>query len=408
MAKPDPKAVQELSDWMIETALRVSDYEFMLPEFCDRLREMGTPVTRVSMGMTTLHPLMEAFTLLWTSKHGTGEMEFHVHASDENESWRRSPLKTLVDSGETEARYDLSSPGPWTQYPLLQDLAADGITDYVVFLVLFSEAKTTLARQDGMLTSWATDREGGFSDEQMVTLKRLIPRFGLVAKLANRERLTQNIATAYLGEKASQRVLDGQIKLGDGQNIRAVIWFSDMRNSTLLAERLSPDEYLDLLNDYFDALAGAVIKNGGEVLRFIGDAALAIFPIGEDGCTVTDASRRALRATTMAASRADHRNAARISDGREPFEYGIGLHVGDIMYGNIGVPSRIEFSVIGAAANEAARIEGLTKTLGETVLVSEAFAKGIVTPWRDLDKHAIRGSEHQITVFAPPGNEPEG
>ena len=401
MTTQDPEAVQELSDWLIETALHASAYDAMFGEFCERLRCLGIPVSRVHMGMTTLHPLMEAVTLLWSSERGADDLQYFAHRSNEAEDWQRSPFKALVDSGEHEARHRLSSPGPWSRFPLLQDLADGGLTDYQAFMIPFSDAVNPLALQDGMMTSWATDHPDGFSDEQIGTLKRLIPRFALVAKLANRERLTRNVAHAYLGEKAGERVLNGQIKLGDGQNINSVIWFSDLRDSTLLAEQLSREDFLELLNDYFDALAGAVMENGGEVLRFIGDAALAIFPIGDDGYSDKEARERALRATSTAAARAKKCNDNRSACGRTAFRYGIGLHVGDIMFGNIGVPSRVEFSVIGAAANEAARLEGLTKELGEVVLVSKIFASGLDVPWRALGVHAIRGSKSGIHAFTP-------
>ena len=373
----------------------------MFTEFCERLAALGVPITRVSLAMTTIHPLMEAVTLLWSRGQGLEGLQYHAHRSHEAEDWQVSPLKALIDSGETEVRHRLSRPGQWSRFPLLQKLADGGLTDYLAFLIRFSDAPDLLMRQDGMMTSWATHQPDGFSSEQIVILKRLIPRFALVAKLANRERLTRNIVYAYLGENAGERVMNGQIRLGDGENIRAVIWFSDLRNSTPLAEQLSREDYLALLNDYFDALAGAVMENGGEVLRFIGDAALAIFHIGGDGYSDSEARRRALQAASDAAERADACNEARSISGLTPFRYGIGLHVGDIMYGNIGVPSRVEFSVIGAAANEAARLEGLTKELGETVLVSSEFADGTDLPWRSLGEHAIRGSERTVTVFAP-------
>lgn len=401
MTKPDPEGVQALSDWMIETALQVSDYEFMFAEFCERLNGLGIPVDRVTMAMTTLHPLMEAVTLTWHRGTGASGVEYHAHRSNEADDWKQSPLKALVDSGGFEVRHVLSQPGSWSTFPILRTLKEEGISDYLAFLSVFSEAADSLIRQDGMMTSWATKVPEGFSQDQIRTLKRLIPRFALVAKLANRERRGANVVDAYLGQKAGAHVLNGQIKLGDGQDIRAVIWFSDLRDSTPLAEKLSREEFLQLLNDYFDSLAGAVMEQGGEVLRFIGDAALAIFPIGDDGFSEHDARYHALQAALSAADRAQACNDRRAENGQEPFRYGIALHAGDIMYGNIGVPSRVEFSVIGAAANEAARLEGLTKELQETVLVSGEFAGGLDHPWRDLGEHPIKGSYRPMSVFAP-------
>lgn len=373
----------------------------MFAELCVRLNDIGIPIARVSSAMTTLHPLNEAVTLVWTRDDGNLDIQFHEHRSSESDDWKRSPLKALIDSGEFEERFDLSIQENLDRYPLFIDLAASGITEYMAFLVPFTNRFDELLRQDGMMLSWSTDHPGGFTDEHIRVLKRLIPRVGIVAKLASRERITFNILYAYLGEKSGDQVLNGQIKLGDGQDIRAVIWFSDLRDSTPLAEKLTRPEFLELLNDYFDSLAGAVMEHGGEVLRFIGDAALAIFPIGENGFSEDEARERAINAASDALVRAKERNAARKAVGKEPFRYGIGLHVGEIMYGNIGVPSRVEFSVIGAAANEAARLEGLTKELKEVVLVSGEFADGLDYPWRALGEHPIKGSYRPMSIFAP-------
>lgn len=407
MSKPTPEAIQALSDWMIETALSTSQYEFMFGEFCERLVKIGVPASRVLGAMTTLHPLTEAITMLWSERDGVSDLRLIPHGDNQNDDWQSSPLKALIDSGDKEAHYRLSDQGNWSQYPLLRELEQEGIVDYLAFQSPFSETSDDASRQDGLLSSWATDHPDGFSHEHIEALRRLIPRFAIVAKMANRERLKENIAFAYMGEKAGTQVLNGQIKLGDGQVIRAVIWFSDLRDSTRLAEEMSLHEFLELLNDYFDAMAGAVIEHGGEVLRFIGDAALAIFPIrdneenGEDGHTELEARSLALQSASAAAARAEMRNASRIESEQTPFRYGISLHVGEIMYGNIGVPSRVEFSVIGPAANAAARLESLTKTLDRRVLVSQDFANGIEHDWEDMGKHSISGSGHTMEVLAP-------
>lgn len=398
-------ALQELSDWLIESALHADsrnlEYQQLFAGMCERLVDIGVPIMRVGSAMTTLHPLMEAVTLLWTQTSGTLDVQFHEHRSNERDDWQRSPLKALIDSGSFEARYDLSDQKTLDQFPLLQELAGEGVTEYIAFLIPFTNRSDDAIRQDGMMLSYATEVSGGFTDQHISVFRRLIPRIGIVAKLANRERITFNILYAYLGEKSGDQVLNGQIKLGDGHDIRAVIWFSDLRNSTPLAEKLSRPAFLELLNDYFDSMANAVQEHGGEVLRFIGDAALAIFPIGDSGYSETEARERALRAATDAYQRAKNRNDQRTEVGKDPFQYGIGLHVGEIMYGNIGVPNRIEFSVIGAAANEAARLEGLTKDLKETVLVSGAFADGLNHPWRTLGEHPIKGSRRSMSIFAP-------
>jgi len=273
------------------------------------------------------------------------------------------------------------------------------MTDYLAFIMPFGQNFDPESRTTGLFISWVSDAPNGFSDDHVEAIINLQPYLSLVAKLANKESIAVNVMTAYLGENTAHQVMNGQIELGDGQDMRAVIWFCDLRNSTPLAERLSKQAFLDMLNDYFAALAGSVLDHDGEVLRFIGDAALAIFPIAPDAFSETGARTAALSAAREALTRADAMNQDRLTRGDEPFDFGIGLHVGEIMYGNIGVPSRLEFSVIGPAANEAARIESMTKTLGEKIVVSSAFAEGPDEQWRDLGSHAIRGSAHEIRLF---------
>lgn len=394
--------ITELIDWLITEALGAGheDYRKIFGVFCDRLYESGLPLMRNHIAMQTLHPQVNAISLTWYRGEETVVREHITDDGADTIAWQQNPLKALIDAQQTFGRHRLPVDAKVAaRHPLLVELAERGATEYLGFVVRLAPGEIGLARQSGMIASFTTDQEGGFTDQQVKLIKRVMPRFALVSKLAGREQLLTNVLRAYLGEDAGRRVRDGQISLGSGQLINAVIWFCDLRNSTPLAERLGPEAFLAMLNDYFAAVAGSVMDNGGEVLRFIGDAALAIFPIADDAFSESEARQQALIAAQDAISRAKDINAVRQSRGDEPFEYGIGLHVGQIMYGNIGVPNRVEFSVIGAAANEAARIEGLCKTLDETLLVSEAFVDRQKDKWRDLGDHAIRGSQHPIRLF---------
>jgi adenylate cyclase len=203
----------------------------------------------------------------------------------------------------------------------------------------------------------------------------------------------RNILDAYLGPSAGEKVLAGRIKRGDGQDINAVIWFCDLRDSTPLADSMTRREFLALLNDYFECVLGPVLQHRGEVLRFIGDAALAIFPVGErpaEACAKALAAARA----ALAGMEKLNKNRAR------PLRFGIGLHLGEVTYGNIGTATRIEFTVIGAAANEAARIESLCKVMGVNVLVSERVVQALPLPsWRSLGSHTLRGVGDKMELF---------
>jgi adenylate cyclase len=205
-------------------------------------------------------------------------------------------------------------------------------------------------------------------------------------------RKARNILDAYLGASAGEKVLQGQIKRGDGEDINAVIWFCDLRDSTPLADSMSRQDFLRLLNEYFECVLGPVQERNGEVLRFIGDAALAIFPVGDNPA---EACARALEAAKEAILRMENLNKTR----ELPLRFGIGLHLGDLMYGNIGTPTRIEFTVIGAAANEAARIEALCKQLKVDLLLSQRVVQHLPGAYTSLGKHALRGIGEPIELF---------
>ncbi len=216
----------------------------------------------------------------------------------------------------------------------------------------------------------------------------------------------QELLFTYLGKRTGERVLSGLVNRGEGEKIHAVIWYCDLRDSTSLAESMSLESFLGILNDFFDCMAGAVLDNGGEILRFIGDAALAIFPIGgttkslREVCIPTEgACERALAAARDARSRIETLNKQRRSRGELPLGFGLGLHVGEVMYGNIGVPERLEFTVIGPAANEAAHLEALCKELDQSILISWEFPRCFPDQMRSLGLHRLHGVSTPREIF---------
>ena len=390
---------QAISDWLIEGALGDIGLDGLFEGFCERLATV-IPLSRAQLGMRTLHPLLEGVTLRWTSGAGSVRTS-RPHGSGAQAGWQEGPLRVLVEEGLWEKRYRLESTEDFDKYPLLVELRDAGMTDYIALMTSFAASSTARECDDGMITSWATDRPGGFRDDDIATLKRLLLRFGVGAKIAHREQTADNVVSAYLGTYAGRRVLDGKIKLGDGDSISAVIWYSDLRHSTDMADHLPSDAFLSTLNTYFKCTAGAVLDHGGEVLRFIGDAVLAIFSIDSPGESER-AARVALAAARDAESRMAQVNASRSERGELPLGFGLGLHVGDVMFGNIGVPERIEFSVIGPAADEVSRLEELTKAVKCTVVVSSAFTGLLPLDWQSLGRHKLRGVSKEQEVFAPP------
>jgi adenylate cyclase len=392
--------LQSISDWLIEAALGDINLESQFVELCNRLSEAGMPLMRGHLATRALHPMFVASTVTWES-NGVQDVTRIPPENDDTDVWKESPLYHLLQSEYLDISYDLQTDGTWQDMPLLVEFQERGATAYFAQIVMFGAKEQALRRQDGCILSWTSDHPNGFSDEQIRILRWLGTRFGVVAKLNRREQTALNVVSAYLGADAGRRVLDGQIKLGDGEIIPAVIWYSDLRDSTALADSLPSDVYLDILNKYFQCTAGAILDHGGEVLRFIGDAVLAIFQVdGIDG--YARAARMAISAARDAERRLKNINTERMEKGEPPLDFGLGLHVGELMFGNIGIPERVEFSVIGPAANEVARLEGLTKKLGHRVLVSEEFAKLLPLNWDALGQQKVAGVEKGFGVCAMP------
>lgn len=388
------ETVQKVSDDIITQALAGVSPEELVATLCKNLRRAGFPLWRTLISCSWLHPMFQAQSFVWNSDENIVIKEQHLHGSENQDGWLNSPIKAMMDEKRYEARFDISKGEGCNQFPILAELREQGGTDYLYMMAPFTDDDSALRRMDGLVSSWSTKQPGGFSDGEVEIIRRLFPRLALGLKSLVREQTALNVLSAYLGTGAGQRVLDGQIKRGDGDSIEAVIWYCDMRDSTALAEQLTPEEYLDLLNGYFEKTAGVVLDHGGEVLRFIGDAVLAIFPIAGFG-----GAERAAR-MALAAARNSIAAIPIKQEGLPDVTFGLGLHVGEVLYGNIGVPERLEFSVIGRAANEAARLEDLTKELGSNLLVSQDFVDlSPASPWVSLGTQALTGVSQPISVY---------
>jgi len=323
-------------------------------------------------------------------------------------------------------RRRLDIPGTPIDFPILQELRAKGITDYVAMPIDFSDGSIHAV-------TFSTDRPGGFTTEELGQLYDMLPVLGRLMEIHATRHTARILLDTYVGRHAGERVLKGLIKRGDGETIHAVIWFSDLRGSTRLADTLPQEEFLILLNDYFECMASPVLAHGGTVLRYVGDAVLAIFPIdptaesdlafrdAATACTAAvDAARDAMARVAAHNSRQVRDDGSRQvrddgeqghggMDAEEPhtgdtpeIRFGLALHLGDVMYGNIGVPERLEFTVIGPAANEAARLEDMCKTLDRPVLLSANVADQLSCPLVSLGFQAFRGVQEPQEVFTFP------
>lgn len=376
--------IQPVIDWLVDGAPPATLPQDVLLHLCRRLRDGGLPLHRVAVFVRTLHPNVLGRSFIWQESRDaveTGEAAYDLLESDQ---FLKSPVR-VVFIEHCEVRRQICRPDCPIDFPVLEDLLKESVTDFIALPLRFINGEVHVA-------SFATRKPGGFSGDEVVALRRVANALARIAEIYGHIRKARNLLDAYLGRQAGEKVLAGQIKRGDSEEIRAVIWFCDLRDSTPLAESMSREAFLALLNQYFECVLGPVQEREGEILRFIGDAALAIFPIGNDPATV--ACSKALEAAKEAVARMKKLNATR----QVPLRFGIGLHLGLVLYGNIGTPTRIEFTVIGAAANEAARIEGLCKTLKVDVAVSENVARHLAG-LRSLGRHALRGVGNEIELF---------
>lgn len=383
-----------IENWLLAQALRNVGLVDIVAGLCDRVVEAGVEISRVVLAWPTLHPLFNAETVTWTRDGGVG-LDQHPHSVIESEAWLASPMRHILVNQIGTLRCRLSGPDARRDFPLLVELAENGATDYVATTVRF-DIPQVRADEDrgGMIITWATDRDGGFSDGDLALLQGINRGLAIACRSALLSRIATNIADTYLGRRAGTEVLAGKIRRGDGRTIRAVIWYSDLRDSTALGERLPPDVFLALLNRYFECTAGAVTERGGEVLDFIGDAVLAVFPIAdgdERGATMA-----AIAAADEALVRLETHNAEAAA---EPLDFGVALAVGDVMFGNIGIPARLTFSVIGPTVNAVARIEKATKGIGAQILATGEIAALDPAGWRSVGRHPLAGVVEPIELF---------
>ena len=338
----------------------------MLLDTCRRTVAAGLPIYRVGVFVRTLHPNLLGRAFIWQADKGAVEMTEAAHDLLESEAFLKSPIR-VVFTEHVEVRRRLADAACPMDFPILEELRRDGTTDFLAAPLRFVNGEVHAA-------SFATRRGGGFRDDELAALRRLLPPFTRMVEIYGNMQKARNILDAYLGPSAGEKVLAGQIKRGDGQDINAVIWFCDLRDSTTLADSMRRRDFLALLNDYFECVLGPVLEHKGEVLRFIGDAALAIFPVGE---RPAEACAKALAAARAAL---DRNGETEQKQGRGRCASASACTSGELTYGNIGTPTRIEFTVIGAAANEAARIEALCKVLKVDLLVSERVAQALPHP----------------------------
>ncbi len=380
-------------DWVENFGRYVDGIPSLVTEVCNRFVANGMPLERVSIVMRTLHPQIAVSGYVWQAGQAELSMFNSDHQSQSGESYQRSPVRAIFE-GSPGLRRRLADPDCPRDFPILTDLDEEGVTDYLILPIPFSDGRSYAC-------SWATKAPGGFTDRQVERLQAIMPTFSLVLEILATRDISRNLMDTYLGQKTGERVLNGAVYRGVNETIEAALWISDLRRFTAMSDELAPPVLLGILNDHFERVVGAIEAHGGEVLKFIGDSVLAIFPLAQYG-GASGAAEAAVGAAREAVLRLEERNSERQEKNLRALGYGIALHRGEVVYGNIGAQNRLDFTVIGPAVNHTARIEQLCRTMDRPVLVSATVAAATDAPLTSLGFHALRGVREPHEIFTLP------
>jgi adenylate cyclase len=396
-APPDVSMIlmDKVADWLTHSSLAGDDLETMVRGFCERLAAAGMPIARVHLSFSMLHPLYDALGFTWERGAGMRIEGFRQKPGEKSDRFLRSPYYHLLTNKLDHLRRRIDYSGP-AEFPIFDDLKDLGVTDYLAFRHMFNAGK-----DQGMMGSWATDAPSGFSEGMIAALLRVQNHLAVAAKMAVLNRLADNMLTTYLGNDAGKRVLNGNIRRGQGDTIRAALVMADMRGSTMLAEQEGREAYIDTLNRFFDAIAAPFNRRGGQILSFLGDGFIAVYPCDRHREASEIACRAALSAAFKATGRMNALNEDRKRQGLSEIGYGIGLHVGNVMFGNVGLNDRLTFSAFGSAVNEVQRLQTLTKKYPQNVIASQDFVTYCGGGWVTLGREKLRGVKEKLTILHP-------
>ncbi len=395
-------AIQDISDWLVQQGLENAPVEIWLEAFCNRLVSAGIPLQRANITVRAHHPEIGTIAFRW-HRDGGNERENFVRRTDAPEEYVLSPIYYLLANNVEEIRQDLTVEEPALNFPIFDELRERGATDYFAVKRFFLIQDNTtpvdpMQAEEGAIISLTTDASGGFTSEQLDGLRQLISPLCLTLKCGANRLMAEDITAAYLGKDASRRVLSGDITRGSSETISAVIWYFDLQGFTKLSEALPGDSIIELLNDYFAEAVDVVERNGGNVLKFMGDGMLAIFDINQ----VPDARRVAIHAAAELRDTFDELNQRRQADGLPTTGFTLSLHAGDVLYGNIGGRSRLDFTVVGPAVNTTSRILGMCNALDQNIIVSDKVAGdlvGSIPSLVSLGQYRLRGVAERQELF---------
>ena len=366
-----PEALLDLTTWIAEASLQGIEESELVSGLGTRANATGLPLWRISVGLDTLHPVIGGVMSVWRRNTGVAERREYGRSDDINggEAWQRSPYFRLIQTGERRLRLRLDGDLVPGEMPVLGELKAQGATDYAAYVCRLG-AQSTFGDMDCVYSSWTSDAPEGFDEQALWAIDRLVPALSIAVQSASLARMARSLAAIYLGADAGARVLKGSVGRGVTDRISAVLWFSDLQGFTKIADRSAPEQLIPFLNDYAECLVAAIHHAGGQVLKFIGDGILATFAID----TASAAAARAIAAVDTARAGLAEVNQRRSEAGLPVTSVDIALHIGEVLYGNIGSVDRLDFTVVGPVVNELARIEAMCGSLDQQVVTSAAFA----------------------------------
>lgn len=385
-----------LVNWLWQEGWAIATLPELTAGLGRAMNRAGIPVFRLRTTLRTMHPQLAGLSHTWRRDTDQVEEFWPPLTVMKQDVFLKSPYALLFE-GAGAVRRRLDIPEAAFDFPILEELGAMGATDYVAMPLVFDDGRINAM-------TLACDRPGGFRTSELEMVAETQAILARLLQVHALRRTARTVLDTYLGKLTGERVWRGLIHRGDGEDIYAVIWLSDLRSSTALADALPRPVFLDLLNEYFECTAGAVLDQGGEVLKFIGDAVLAIFPIGASSgehCPRRRAAacEAALCAAREAMVRLARLNAARTMARQHEVRFGVALHIGDVMWGNVGAPERLDFTVIGPACNEAARLEAMSKVLDRPVILSADMAAAVPDRLLSLGFHVLRGVRRPCELF---------
>ncbi|WP_049225304.1 adenylate/guanylate cyclase domain-containing protein [Sinorhizobium meliloti] len=392
--------IRDIVQWMSEEGIRGLKEQDLLAGFCDRCHAAGLPIDRALGIIDTLHPEFEGRAFQWNSESDEVPEVVQYGSTSGGEAqanWQRSVFFHMLRDNETERRTRLAGE-KHIPFTVLDTLKAEGHTDCVSMIHHFTD-RGRIGQMDCLYSYWTTKRQAGFREEDIAALRLLLPTLALAVKTASCMRIIGTLADVYLGRDAGRRVVEGSIERGSAERIEAVMWFSDLRNYTRIADSVAPEDVIPFLNDYSGMVITAVHDHGGSVLKLIGDGVLAIF----NGRKPAEACGAAIAAERQLRVMLSELNARRLDEGKPTTDVYLGLHIGEVFYGNIGSQDRLDFTVVGPAVNEVSRISAMCRSVERHVIMSSEFIAACPVEHRanavSLGRFALRGIAKAKELF---------